>query len=97
MKTTNKGIKEFIFEQKCIPWRVKNLFSREKILLSFCNEIIRDFSEFSGISIAKIYKYIKNFHQFTNKEWDSIPRNEYEKKATEFYTQIQVLSATPFL
>ncbi len=78
-----KKIRDFAIDQKCIPWQ----FSKKikKYVYRVDGQIIRDYSEFSGVAVKEIRGNIANFHSLANKEWDSIPESSYKNKADIFY------------
>lgn len=51
----------------------------------FAEKIIKDFSEFSGLSIRLILKNVEDFNNLSNKEWDNVSYLEFDKKAATFY------------
>lgn len=46
--------------------------------------VLEDFSQFSGISLQEIIKYIDNYANLTNREWDELYGN-FSNKALKFY------------
>lgn len=62
----------------------KRILNRQEKYLCHA-PIIRDFSEFSGISLERIESFINNHHQLAASEWNDIPADEYSDKALEFY------------
>ncbi|MFH1673054.1 MAG: tetratricopeptide repeat protein [Pseudomonadota bacterium] len=48
-------------------------------------EIIKDYSEFSGIPLPELIKRINSFHELVNKEWNALESASWADRAKMFY------------
>jgi len=58
---------------------------KEKYHFQSDHSVVKDFSEFSHLTIDEIDHNINNFHNLINTEWNNIACDKFSEKASQFY------------
>jgi 2-polyprenyl-3-methyl-5-hydroxy-6-metoxy-1,4-benzoquinol methylase len=66
-------------------WKIIDLLKSIRQRPRKDSPVIKDYSEFSGLSIEEILGYIKNYKKLTSEEWRKLEAGTYEDKAKDFY------------
>src|SRR4051812_37264667 len=70
---------------KRILKRALGLSSHAPYVYDPSHTVIKDYSDFSGISVNEIQRRINSYKSLTKKEWDAIPASGFKGKAELFY------------
>lgn len=57
-----------------------------KYVYDVSHSVVKDYSEFSGMSVAEIENRINTYKSLTKVEWEALPASDFKTKAESFYS-----------